>query len=279
MNRALERDGNMATLKRPERPATFSQASRLVQFINECKPGKDKIQKLLENGVIVKLLLECEDLTMVDLDALRALLMVEPNISWTPVSELTDRIMRRSALRNWGFTQEDADKLTAELHEHYGPLCPTSVMIWLGNLEYSISEMLIWLDDELVTRGCQFTWDFNDKDVCFFAGSEISGERRLVVVDLDLRNTFTRQQYKFMDSFRKERLPGIETVSLLALNPQLLVKMDGEIVPDIIAAGLCVDRYWDMGMGFSFGRSPNKLVTRQINQLRRNVTVVTFRKY
>lgn len=239
-------------------PATLDQGKKLLELISEYPQGR--IRDLLDNSYLFKALLNCPDLSKVDKKAFSAFLAAtqpKPQLSilLTPVSEYVDRIMARSELRGWGFTQTDAKELAAKLHDHYGPLTPTGVSIWLGNnLEFNWTEMIAWIKDEVEDVGFTFEERFSpDYQLSFYPGSEQSGNRKLGVVDLDLSTFWDPTDgvvSKYVRLKRPEsKWPGLEVPLFLALNPQVYVAMDGKTIPYMLAAGLVV--YDDSLPGFN----------------------------
>lgn len=166
------------------------------------------------------------------------------SIPWTPVADYAYHIMARSQLRGWGFTPDDAYKLSAKLHDHDGPLTPTGVSIWLGkNLGYNWTEMTTWIEDEVKKLGFTFHTYFDTNRLSFLAGSEHAGKRKLDVVDLDIATFWDPTNGVIPGNVRSTRSkwPGLEVATLLALNPQVYVAMDGKTIPYMFAPGLVVD--------------------------------------
>lgn len=166
-------------------------------------------------------------------------------LPWTPVDQYVDRIMARSQLRGWGFTSDDADKLSATMHDHDGLLMPTGVSIWLGkDLAYNWTEMTTWIEDEVKVLGFTFQTYFNPDRLSFLPGSECAGRRRkLDDVELDLATFWNPTNGVIPRDVRSSRpkWPGLEVATLLALNPQVYVAMDGKTIPYMFAPGLVVD--------------------------------------
>lgn len=165
-------------------------------------------------------------------------------IPWTPVADYVYRIMARSQLRDWGFTQADADKLSTTMHDHHGQLMPTGVSIWLGkNLKFNWTEMTAWIEDEV--KALEFTFQdyFGPSRLSFYPGSEVTGKRKLDVVDFDLATFWDSINGVIPGDVRstRQKWPGLEVLQLLALNPQVCVAMDGKTIPYMFAPGLVVD--------------------------------------
>lgn len=228
------------------KPASFEQASRLLEFFKEVKPTSEQLQNFFGAGDLVKQMLNCPDLSKIDRSAFSALLFSKSGLTlpWTPTSEFVDRIMARSKLRGWGFTEADAKKLADSLHDHYGDLYPTSVRLWLGKtLKFNWSELMLWIKDEVEALGYEFAEYFNVDRLSFFPGSEMSGKRSMDAVDLDLQ-TFWNPKDGIVardERPKRKKWPGLEVAVLLALNPQIYIMMDGETVPYMLESGLVVD--------------------------------------
>ena len=226
------------------KPASFEQASRLLEFFKEAKPTSEQLQRFFGAGDLVKQMLNCPDLSKVDRSVFSRLFVPKLTLPWTPASELIDRIMKRSEKRNWGFTTADADKLARTMHDHFGDLYPTSVRLWLGKtLKFNWSELMLWIKDEVEALGYEFKEYFDVSRLSFFPGSEMSGKRSLDVVDLDLE-TFRNPDNGIVvrdERPKRKKWPGLEVAVLLALNPQIYIMMDGKVVPYMLSAGLVVD--------------------------------------
>lgn len=231
-------------IKTPNQP-TPPQLSSFLRFLNEQNLTKEQFQNYLENGDLVKLMLNCSGLSKVDRAAFTALLAPKLTIPWTPVSEYPDRILKRSKLRGWGFTQADADKLTATLHDHAGDLQPTGISMWLGkDLKFNWAETLLWLKDEVESLKYSFLNEYFSPDkLSSLSGSEKSGKQVLDVVDLDLETFWDKSNGIVPGDVRpnRKKWPGLEAAILLALNPQVFILMDGETVPYMFASGLVID--------------------------------------
>lgn len=217
------------------------QLNRLIGFFSKINPTGLQLQKFFGASDLVNLMLDCPDLSRVDRDAFASLLsMQQLEDLWSPVEEYTTRIMKRSELRNWGFTQLHADKLAAELHNHSSLLLPTGVKIELEkDLKSTWDELMLWLKDEIGALGYTLKEYFNPNTLSFLPGCEYTGELRLSAVDLDLvsfgqPSVFCPQQIR---SYRPT-WPGLEVVSLLALNPKVCIALGNKIIPNILVAGL-----------------------------------------
>lgn len=167
-------------------------------------------------------------------------------IPWTPVTEYVERIMARSELRGWGFTELDACKLADSLrnHDHFGDLYPVSVRMWLGNdLMFNWSELMLWIEDEISASNCGFNSYLDVRQLAFLPGSEISGERSLDVVDLDLQTFWDKDKGIMPINARatRDKWPSLEVAVMLALNPQVYTMIDGNTVPGMLSSGLVVD--------------------------------------
>lgn len=227
------------------KPASFGQASRLLEFFKELNPTNEQLQKFFGAGDLVKQMLNCPDLSKIDRSAFSALLFSKPNLTipWTPVGDYVDRIMKRSELRGWGFTEDDVKKLVYALHDHFGNLYPTSVSMWLGkDLKFNWSELMLWIKDEVEALGYEFTEYFDVSRLSFFPGSEMSGKKSMDIVDLDLQTFWNPNEGIVVrdEKPRRKKWPGLEVAVMLALNPQIYIMMDGKVVPYMLAAGLVV---------------------------------------
>jgi hypothetical protein len=228
---------------------TFPQVSNFLEFLNKQRFTTEQFQNVLENGDLVKQMLNCPNLSKVDRVAFSELLSLKSaltTIPWTPIAELVDRIMKRSEKRGWGFTKADAEKLAITLHDHFGDLYPTSVRLWLGkDLKFNWSELMLWIKDEVEALGYEFKEYFDVSRLSFFPGSEMSGKRSLAVVDLDLQTFWNPKDGIVVRNERPKRKkwPGLEVAVLLALNPQIYILMDGKVVPYMLSTGLVVVSY------------------------------------
>jgi hypothetical protein len=169
----------------------------------------------------------------------------KPSIHWTAVDEYVDRIMARSQMRGWGFTPADAKRLEDMMHDHYGPLDPTGVSIWLGgDLRFNWDEMMAWLKDEVAALSIPLQGGFSPDRLSFFPGSEQAGRRKLGVVDLNLGQNWYPGEGVVARYVRSSRSkwPSLEVLTLLALNPQMAAAMDGSNIPYMMIAGLVVDK-------------------------------------
>lgn len=255
----------------PSQP-TFPQVLNFLEFLNKQKLTTQQFQNVMENGDLLKQMLNCPDLSLVDRSAFSALLVPKLTIPWTPVKLFSKLIFARSKKRGWGYTKAETDKLAAELLDHAGDLQPTSVSVWLGkDLKFNYSEILLWIRDEVEKLGFRFK-EYSDyaNRLSFLSGSEISGKRFLGPCYLELK--------KFRDKVngivfgdvksQSQRWPSLEVLILLALNPQVYILMDGEKVPYMIAPGLVggsgrllgfdcvsgeayVNDFWDGGRWYS----------------------------
>ncbi|HUC96491.1 MAG TPA: hypothetical protein VMR16_02375 [Candidatus Saccharimonadales bacterium] len=226
-------------------PATLKQGRKLLDLVSGSTC--EEMQNLLGAGDLIKQIMACPDPSRVDKSAFAALLATvhqsQSSIPWTPVGQYVDRIMARSQSRAWGFTPADANKLNAKLRDHDGPLTPTGVSIWLGdNLSYNWVEMLAWIKDEVEKLGFTFQDNFSFDRLSFYPGSEVTGKRKLDVVDLDLATFWDSTNGVIPRKVRPTRpkWPGLKVATLLALNPQVYVAMDGETIPYMLAPGLVV---------------------------------------
>jgi len=228
-------------------PASFNQYVKLHDVLNH--PSSESFQNFLANGDLL-LQMACVDLSKVDRSAFEAALTPMPAlipwiplIPWTPVDEYVDRIMARSQLRGWGFTSADADELSAKLHNHDGLLTPTGAKLWLGkNLGYNWNEIMSWINEEVRKLGFTFQARFHASGLSFYPGSEVTGKRRLDVVDLDLATFLNPTNGVVPKDVRSARpkWPGLEVATLLALNPQICIAMNSKTIPYMLAAGLVV---------------------------------------
>ena len=225
-------------------PATWKQRGKLDTLFGD-DPSSDQIQQVLANGDLFKLLLTADDLSKVDRDAFAALLKPSvPQPSYTAVSDYVDRIMARSELRGWGFTQKHADALWLELegHDHAGPLAPIGVKMWLGrDLAFNWAERIAWLNDTIAAEGLAYCKYF-DSTPTFHPGSEIKGRLSLAAAGLDL-SLWDRQNGLVPNEVRPKQScwPSFEVPDLLCLNPSLMHVMDGENFPFLMAPGLVAD--------------------------------------
>jgi hypothetical protein len=251
----------------PNQP-TFPQICSFLEYLKKQNVSVEKFQKFIESGDLVTQMLNCPDLSMVDKEAFSALLFPKPtlNIPWTPINKLVSRVMKRSKKRLWGFTDADAEKLTTALNEHNNSsdLYPTSVRLWLGGtLKYNWTEMMLWIREEVEALGYEFTEDFdvnvNQLKFFFLPGSEISGNRSLSVVNLDLKTYWKPESYIVAEDElpKRKKWPSLEVATLLALNPQVYVLMDNKIVPNMLSAGLVLDSRCLPGFLPGFGGSGN----------------------
>lgn len=163
------------------------------------------------------------------------------SIPWTPASQYVQLIMARSKLRQWGFTQDDADRLATALKDHRGVSNLTAVNIWLGHrLDYNWREAMLWLTDEMNKLDCGFQIYFGKGKLSFLPGSERRGSRKLDAVNLDLsdfREVGESISPRELRSVGKT-WPGLEIAWFLAMNPRALAVMDGKKAPCIFAPGL-----------------------------------------
>jgi hypothetical protein len=238
-------------------PATRKITRKQIEKLLSLLSGStcEGMQNLLENGHLIKTILSYPRPIRIDRFAFAAFLAMQTtestrplsSIPWMPVGVYVDHIMARSKLRGWGFTQADASKLNANLHDHDGPLTPTGVSIWLGrDLKFNWTEMTAWIEDEVNKLGFTFQDYFGPvrmHQLSFLPGSEVTGKRKLDVVDLDLATFLGSTNGVIPMNVRSSRLkwPGLEVATLLALNPQVYVAMDGETIPYLFASGLVVD--------------------------------------
>lgn len=230
----------------PTKQPTFPQIMSFLDLIKSQNLSPEQFQKSLENGDLFKQMLNCPDLSKISKDAFAEILVPKPELTlpWTPAKELVDRIMKRSQKRHWGFTTADADKLARTMHDHFGDLYPTSIKLWLGKtLKFNWSELILWIKDEVEALGYEFNKYLEVSLLAFFPGSEMSGKKSLDVVDLDLQTFWNHKDGIIAIDERPKckKWPGLEVATLLALNPQIHIMMDGETVPYMLSAGLVVD--------------------------------------
>ncbi len=226
-------------------PATMKQTRKLLSLFGD-EPTVEQVQNLLGNGDLIQRMLDA-DLSQVDRGAFATLLTpAAPDIPWTPVSQYVERIMARSRLRGWGFTKKQSAALAANLTDHAGRLRPTGVTIRLGKgLEHDRAEAIAWLEDEAKACGFAFEDYTGPGRTSFYVGSEQSEQedtKCLGPVGLDLETYWDPTDGVVPSEVRRlQRFwPGLEVAWLLALNPQVYVKMDGTIIPFMLASGLVV---------------------------------------
>lgn len=165
-----------------------------------------------------------------------------PQPVYTAPSDYVSRIVARSQARDWGFSNQQLTTLERELEglDHAGPLSPVGVRIWLGSLEKTWQESMLWLKEETEAQGLEYCPHF-DSVPTFRPGSEIKSKPRLACVGLDLTlwnpqdGIVPKQELPKLDSW-----PTVEVPQLLCLNPQLMQVMDGKNFPHLIVSGLVV---------------------------------------
>ncbi|OVE78638.1 hypothetical protein BVY00_02260 [bacterium G20] len=168
---------------------------------------------------------------------------------FTPVDQLVDKIMARSELRNWGFTDEHPQALREQLagREHAGPLAPVGVTIWrgVGNLAYNWAESLAWWSDEMKVIGLNPVDYLSELEPKLYPNRESSLRPMLQACNLDFytfwdpKNGIVPRDVRNAHPMRK--WPALEVIDFLALNPHYAAIMDGENYPFLMAAGLVVD--------------------------------------
>lgn len=222
--------------------ASFSQFRKLDDLLGN--PSSDKLQYLLANGDLLKLMYDA-DLARVDRAAFKAVLTPAPApIVWRPVSEYAEKITEWNRLRDWGFTTAQVTTFAGTLVDHLDPLHPTGISLWLGrDLPYNWEEVMACLKYEVEALGEKFTQHVDSRRVSFLPGSEQSGGRKLAVVLLDLATYWHPTSGEVASEVRtnEARLPGLEVAWLLALNAPVYLAIDYETMPGLIAAGLVID--------------------------------------
>jgi hypothetical protein len=225
----------------PMSEASLKQAKQVLDLLSGM--STDEVQNLIKRGDLVKMLAQA-DVSRIDSDAFAALLKPPvPQPSYTAVSDYVARIMARSELRGWGFTQKHADSLSAQLegHDHAGPLAPVGVKMWLGrDLTFNWAERIAWLKDIVAAEGLTY-YQYLDSTPTFHPGSEIKGNLSLAAAGLDL-SLWHRQNGLVPNEVRAQQScwPSLEVPDLLCLNPSLMHVMDGENFPFLMAPGLVV---------------------------------------
>jgi hypothetical protein len=224
-------------------PVSPEQIKKLLGLLGN--PSGLKLQTLLDNGGdLLKQMIDA-DLTRVDRSAFEtALIPISVPIDWWPVSKYVGKISEWNEMRHWGLTQTQIDAFAATLVDHLDSAHPTGISLWLGHdLAFNWDEALACLEYEVEALGMKFTKYVESDKVSFFPGSEQSGEISLTVALLDIATYWDPINGVVPREVRTKegRLPGLEVVWLLALNPQVYLMIDYETVPGLIAAGLVID--------------------------------------
>lgn len=155
---------------------------------------------------------------------------------WTPASALTGRVMDRASQRGWPVTPADGRRFEDSFCGYKGS-GPTSVRIGgIGDLAFTYNELITWIGEGVGALGCEFR-SFVDPRQLSLAGGVQSVEPKLAAVQLDV------PPFGFEPNRRTERLqlsswPGLEVLTLAALNPHVVIRMNGEDRPFWDALGL-----------------------------------------
>lgn len=225
--------------------ATMGQATEITGKLRDV--SRDRVQRLIDGwDLVVKLMdVDPDSIDRLAFDALLNPSAQLPAGLLTPVDQLVARFMARNELRNWGFTDNDAESLRQQLqgHDHAGPLLPLSLSIWLGSLERTWAEALLWALDTAREVGLTADNYLANVKPEFYKGSEFRGRKRqLDVVGLDFQTFYDPVNGIAPDRIRpqRERWPSLEVLYFLALNPGYLKAMDGNKLPWLMAPGLVV---------------------------------------
>lgn len=166
---------------------------------------------------------------------------------FTPVNELVEKIMARSELRGWGFTDEHAEQLCQQLagRDHAGPLVPVGITIWReGNLAHNWAESLAWWNDEMKAIGLEPVDYLSELEPKLYPNRESSLRPMLEACDLDFQAFWNPQDGVVPRDVRNahpmRKWPALEVIDLLALNPHYAALMNGDDIPFLMAAGLVV---------------------------------------
>ncbi len=229
--------------------ASLKQGKQLLELFSGATT--EAVQNIIEAGDLLLMMLSA-DLARVDRQAFVALLTT-PTASgldrFTPVDQLVDKIMARSDLRNWGFTDEHAQALREQLagREHAGPLAPVGVTIWrgVGNLAYNWAESLAWWSDEMKAIGLNPVDYLSELEPELYPNRESSLRPMLQACSLDFqtfwdpKNGLVPRDVRQAHPMRK--WPALEVIDFLALNSHYAALMDGKNYPFLMAVGLVVD--------------------------------------
>ena len=161
-------------------------------------------------------------------------------VELTQVGEYPDRIKERSDLCNWKFSRKDVAKLSKGLRscDHESPSKHIGVDIDLGKgLAYNCAQAISWLKVGINELGFELKVYINPDELS--ALSKRQGPD-LKIVELDFEtfwNQFTGLSIKQVISSRDD-WPGTEILWFAALNPQIIVNMNGVQIPYILIPGL-----------------------------------------
>ncbi len=239
-----------------EKEATLAQASRLIDFFKEKRVTVAQVQRFIEAGDLVGLMLECPDLTKVDREEFARLFQKYQSpqgristgfIPLTPVDEIARKISARSEERKWGFTAPEIEQFAASVYPHKGDLHPTSADMWLGrDFAYNWAELVLWFKDELKKFDLCLKEDPRPNTLDFASGSEITGKRYLRPVTLDLQTNWAPRVAGLAISNvfpTRKRWPSLQPLLFHCLNPQLFGNgvVDGKLFPDFLVLGVSFD--------------------------------------
>jgi hypothetical protein len=235
-----------------------------------------QFQQLLSNGHLIKALIaHIDELGEVDRSAFESVLdgngaFSGKPIPWTSPKQYMERIEARAVLRGWpqfhGASVSSFDRKDYKLQEelryasHGGPfdLRPLGMEIWLGGtLEHNLTEALAWLSDEVEGLGGRIRVDFDASTARFRPGCEIEDvDPFMHPTNLDLVAHWDPKHQARLRNLSGSRQPGLELVWLLALNPQVLLAINGQSVPYMIAPGVTVaDGHGSRGELYFMGRN------------------------
>lgn len=224
--------------------ASLKQGKQVLDLLGDL--STEEVQNLIERGDLVKMLARANK-AWLDRDTLLSQLRPPTPVSgYSPVSSYVERIMARAKVRGWKLTQQHTDSLSAQLqgHDHTGPLAPVGASMWLGNLDFTWSELFLWLEDEARDQGLEYYQYFTSTPT-FYSGSKQAGDPFLKAVGFDLslwdpqNGVVPKEERK--KAGRQYHWPSLEVPLLLCLNPGLMKVMDGTSFPFLMAPGLVVD--------------------------------------
>jgi hypothetical protein len=226
-------------------PGTLTQAIRLLEIIKEGKLNSAQVQRLIEMPGVIAELAKVE--VRPNIHAIRSLLNNPEPIFWTPVQMYPRLVAERAKERKWPISQMQINQLELGLRhlDHFRPYYPIGLDIWLGNIELTALEAILWIYDWFSEKSAPTIY-FDCKTIKD-ANHECLGNRPEIKVrryDLATFRYTERTDHIANEniSWARDFWPGTDGLYLIAMNPQYFSAIDYEIVPSLRLIGLDCDR-------------------------------------
>lgn len=221
---------------------TLAQAMRILEIIGEQKLSMQEVQRLVEMPGVLATLSQHDG--QISPYWMQIQLDYGWSIPWTPVRAYPDLIAERAKKKDWPISAEQIQMLENKLKylDHGGDFLPIGVEVWLGDLSITTTEMLKWIADgqeEIYQRP-----DINimSDSISHQRALERPEEPALIVRKYDLMKHWDKNveaDYDMPDVTAMEDIwPGVNGLSLVALNPVYFVRMNGKTVPYCTIPGL-----------------------------------------